>query len=290
VFVRPPDGSDFRSAGWLTGYVPGQRTALLPAGYARKVPAGSRLVFQMHYTPNGAAQTDVTKIGLLFGKESEITHEVNTLTILNNDFEIPPRHANYPVSAGASRLPAEGEILAITPHMHYRGKSVQVYAERGEQSEILLDVPQYDFNWQHIYELSRPIPLAGITRLRFTAHFDNSDQNPFNPDSSAHITWGDQTWEEMAITFFEIAQPRSGKTEHPRKRETSSEPTPEKQKEIDDFVDRFFERFDENQDGVILKTELPIAQQRYGFHQFDQDGNGELDREEIQAHAKSREF
>lgn len=290
VFVRPPDESDFRSAGWLTGYVPGQRMEMLPMGYARKVPAGSRLVFQMHYTPNGTKQTDNTKIGLLFGKDSDITHEVNTLTVLNQDFEIPPHHASYPVSAGVSRFPAEGEILAITPHMHYRGKSIQVFAERGEDTEVLLDVPRYDFNWQHIYGLAQPIPLADITRLKFTAQFDNSDQNPFNPDPTEHITWGDQTWEEMAITFFEIATPRSGKTERPRKNQKSTTRSSEQQQKVDDFVSRFFERFDANKDGVILKTEMPVAQQRYGFDQFDRDNNGELDREEIQAHAKEREF
>ncbi len=290
VFVRPPDGKDFRSAGWLTGYVPGQRTALLPPGYARRVPAGSRLVFQMHYTPNGTQQTDITKIGLLFGKESEITHEVNTLTVLNQDFEIPPHHTNYPVSASATRLPVEGEILAITPHMHYRGKSIQVIAERGDQTEILLDVPRYDFNWQHIYELTKPLPLTDITRLKFTAHFDNSDQNPFNPNPAEHITWGDQTWEEMAITFFEIAQPRSAKTERSRKSQTPSDLSPERQQKINEFVDRYFERFDKNSDGVILKTEMPTALERYGFSRFDQDENGHLDREEIQAHAKTRDF
>jgi hypothetical protein len=290
VFIRPPDGKEFRSAGWLTGYVPGQRTALLPPGYARKVPKGSRLVFQMHYTPNGTRQTDITKIGLLFGKEEAITHEVNTLTVLNQDFEIPPHHQSYPISAGVSRFPKDGQILAITPHMHYRGKSVRVFAERKGKTEVLLDVPRYDFNWQHIYELTRPIPLADITRLRFTAQFDNSEKNPFNPDPSAHITWGDQTWEEMAITFFEIAVPRTTAEDRRQKNETPAELSGEEQRKVADFVDRFFERFDVNQDGVILKSEMPTAQQRYGFSQFDSDGDERLDRDEIEAHAKAREF
>jgi hypothetical protein len=224
------------------------------------------------------------------GNDSDVTHEVSTLTVLNRDFEIPPRHANYPVSADFTRLPSNGEILAITPHMHYRGKSIRVLAERKNQTDVLLDVPQYDFNWQHIYELAKPLPLADIDKLRFTVHFDNSPGNPFNPDPTRHVTWGDQTWEEMAITFFEISLPRGAKTDLPRKRPSDSNVSPERQRKIDEFVDRYFERFDGNKDGVILKSELPTAQQRFGFHQFDQDDNGRLDRKEIQAHAAQRDF
>ncbi len=290
VFVRPPDGTAFEGAGFLTGYVPGQRIAQLPAGRARRIPAGSRLVFQMHYTPNGKAQTDLTQIGILFGKDSEITHEVSTLTLLNRDFEIPPQAANYPASATFTRLPANGEILAITPHMHYRGKSIRVFADRNDQTQVLLDVPQYDFNWQHIYELAKPLPLADIDKLRFTVHFDNSPKNPFNPDPTAHVTWGDQTWEEMAIAFFEVSQPRGTKTDRSRKRGNQVKETPEREQKIAEFVDRYFEHFDKNRDGVIQKTELPTAQQRYGFNQFDQNGNGRLERTEIETHAAQRDF
>ncbi len=290
VFVRPPDGAEFRGVGWLTGYVPGQRTAMLPAGYARRVPAGSRLVFQMHYTPTGTPQTDLTKIGLIFGDDKDITHEVSTLTALNHDFEIPPGHPNYLVSAGISRLPAQGEILAITPHMHYRGKSFRVFAERGDQTEILLDVPRYDFNWQHIYELAEPLPLQGITKLRFTARFDNSAANPFNPDPKRHVTWGDQTWEEMAIGFFEVAVPRGTQVQRFHNRQKVPKDTPERRQKIQAFVDRFFKRFDANGDGVIVKTELPLAQQRYGMREFDLNYDNRIEHNEIQSHAEARDF
>lgn len=288
VFIRPPDGADSKGIGFLTGYVPGQRTAELPPGRARRVPAGSRLVFQMHYTPTGTPQTDLTKIGLLFAEESEITHEVVTLTALNRDFEIPPRHANFPVSGGTSRIPRHGELLAITPHMHYRGKAFRVMADRKDKSQILLDVPNYDFNWQHIYQLNEPLPLDSITNLRFTAHFDNSAQNPFNPDPSRHITWGDQTWEEMAIAFFEVAFPRGTPSKPRSKRREVAKPSPEQTREIAKFVEKFFKRFDANRDGEIRKSEMPLSQQRFGFRRFDQDNDGRLKREEIEAYAKRK--
>ena len=225
----------------------------MPAGFPRVRGWCSRCTTR----PTAPGKQDLTKIGLIFGERQDITHEVSTLTALNHDFEIPPGHPDYPVSAGISRLPAKGEILAITPHMHYRGKSFRVFAERGEETEILLDVPRYDFNWQHIYELAEPLPLKSITKLRFTARFDNSAANPFNPDPARHVTWGDQTWEEMAIGFFQIAVPRGTKVDRFHKPQTTPQDSPERRQKIQAFVDRFFKRFDANGDGVILKTELP---------------------------------
>ncbi|MCA9017101.1 MAG: redoxin domain-containing protein, partial [Planctomycetaceae bacterium] len=204
VFIRPPDGSNFQGIGWLTAYVPGQRINMLPPGRGRKIPAGSKLVFQMHYTPTGSVQEDVSKVGLIFGKEEEITHEVFTLIGIDQEFEIPPNTKDFPVSAKVRRIPPQAELLAIAPHMHLRGKSFRLFMKQKEKSEILLDVPHYDFNWQHIYELNQPMQLDDIDSLEFTVKFDNSKENPFNPDPNEYVTWGDQTWEEMAIAFFEV--------------------------------------------------------------------------------------
>ena len=131
VFIRPPDGARFRGVGWLGAYVPGQRTFLLPPGRARFVPAGSKLVFQQHYTPNGQAQEDLTRVGLLFGDAAEITHEVFTLVGIDQEFEIPPYAPAFTVDGQVRWFPPRGELLAIMPHMHLRGKSFRFWATDG---------------------------------------------------------------------------------------------------------------------------------------------------------------
>ncbi|QDT89072.1 redoxin domain-containing protein [Gimesia algae] len=286
VFIRPPDGADFQGIGWLTAYVPGQRIKKLPEGRARRVPAGSKLVFQMHYTPNGSVAQDTSKVGLLFGKEEEITHEVFTLIGIDQEFEIPPHTKDFPVTAKVRRIPPEAELLAIAPHMHLRGKSFRLFMKQKDESEILLDVPHYDFNWQHIYELSQPMKLDEVESLEFTVKFDNSKENPFNPDPSEYVTWGDQTWEEMAIAFFEVAEPRKKKKiENPKPQKKLSDAEIKLQKKEllqkhEKYTVEFFERFDKNRDGHVMLDEIPLVTQRYGnINDFNNDG--EIQKEEI---------
>jgi len=285
VFFRPPDGEEFRGIGWITAYVPGQRSTMLPPGMARRIPAGSTLVFQMHYTTNGVEQDDLTKVGLLFGDDDAITHEVSTRIGINHEFEIPPGAGDFPVSASARYLPAEGQLLAFAPHMHVRGKSFRLFARCGKEETVLLDIPHYDFNWQHVYELAEPIDLATIDDLHFTARFDNSGSNPVNPDPAQHVTWGDQTWEEMAIAFFEVAEPR----DRVRGRSNPSvADTPERQRAIAGFVDDYLKRFDKDHSGTVDYDEVPIGLQHFGFHQFDSDGDKKLTREELEHAATTR--
>lgn len=288
VFIRPPDGADFRGIGWLTAYVPGQRINMLPPGRARKVPAGSKLVFQMHYTPTGSVAEDISKVGLIFGKDEEITHEVFTLIGIDQEFEIPPHASDFPVSAKVRRIPPHAELLAIAPHMHLRGKSFRLFTKQDKKKEILLDVPNYDFNWQHIYELSKPMSLDKVDGLEFTVKFDNSKDNPFNPDPNEYVTWGDQTWEEMAIAFFEVAEPRKQKSQQaklkPEKKLTKAEAKKQREaelkKELDKRAAAFFKRFDKNGDGRVDVEEVPLATQRYGRIR-DDNGDGVIQREEL---------
>ena len=241
----------------------------------------------MHYTPNGSAAEDISKVGLLFGKEKEITHEVFTLIGIDQEFEIPPHTKDFPVTAKVHRIPSEAELLAIAPHMHLRGKSFRLFMKQKDESEILLDVPHYDFNWQHIYELSQPMKLDDVDSLEFTVKFDNSKENPFNPDPSEYVTWGDQTWEEMAIAFFEVAEPRKKKkAEKPQPQKKLSEAElkkreVERKRDFDRQAAEFFKRYDKNGDGHVMLDEVPLAVQRYG-HIRDHDNDGEIQLEELE--------
>jgi hypothetical protein len=288
VFVRPPDVQQFRGVSWLAAYVPGQRAAMLPPGHGRHVPAGSKLVFQMHYTPNGSEQSDLTRVGLLFADESEITHEVFSQVGLEQEFEIPPHTPDYAVTVTPRRLPRDGMLLAVAPHMHLRGKSFRLTSRADGKESILLDVPRYDFNWQHVYEFAQPLPLRTIGDLQFRVTFDNSPDNPVNPDPTQHVTWGDQTWEEMAVAFFEIAVPRqrTGKSE----REPTQTAAEEKRRQakITQFAANFLRRFDANEDGQIDRSELPLATERFGFHSLDENDDGRLSRTEVERAAAQR--
>ena len=281
VYVRPPTLDQFSGIGWLTAYVPGQRLNELPPGRARKVPAGSKLVFQMHYTPNGESQDDLSKIGLIFSDAKDVTHEVYTLAAINQEFEIPPGAADHEVEAHVRKLPDEGELLGITPHMHYRGKSFRLHNGDTPNAPMLLNVPGYDFNWQHTYQLVRPLPISEIDRLKFYAKFDNSEANPFNPDAGQWVTWGDQTWEEMAVAFFDVSEPLVKTESATRPGEATATIDDERQTKIDHYVDRFFDKMDQNDDGKVVKKEVSIVVRRKSFGRFDRNGDNIVTRDEV---------
>ena len=297
VFIRPPDGKRARGVGWLAAYVPGQTPLKYAPNRARFVPKGSRLVFQMHYTPNGTPQKDVTKIGLVFADESEIENELLTMMAMDQDFEIPPNTASHKVEVNRWGLPRKGVLLSVSPHMHYRGKSFTSTIVANDKTVTpIIDVPRYDFNWQHRYELADPISLANVRRLQGTVEFDNSKDNPFNPDPTQLVSWGDQTWEEMAIAFYDISVPRKQKAKEDAKpkEEDKAKKKPERKlteaqlKKVDEIERKYFERFDKDGDGVIVRKELPRAVRTWGFNAYDKDGNGELTREEVREQAKVR--
>lgn len=289
VFVRPPDGAEFRGIGWLTAYVPGNRSGAFETGHAIKVPAGSKLVFQQHYTPTGIEQTDQTKVGITFGDASTITHEIYTLAGIDQEFEIPPHAANHQVKSHVPYLPQHATLLSIMPHMHVRGKSFTLYHRSDDEETVLLDVPQYDFNWQHAYELVEPIPLSQVDSLEFTISFDNSKHNPANPNPAEHVTWGDQTWEEMAVAFFVVSEPRV-KQALPKTERSSNDRdiSPEHQKRMKAEADRMLVRFDKNRDGVVTRYETPLAFRNHSFWDIDKNRDGKLTRPEIEQAARWR--
>ncbi|RYD38218.1 MAG: hypothetical protein EOP86_01455, partial [Verrucomicrobiaceae bacterium] len=205
VFVAPvgkkvDDGDDF-----LAAYVPGSSYVDYPAGYAKRLPAGSRIVFQLHYTPNGTEAVDTTRLGLKFSPEPP-KFEVHVAAVKDHRFSIPPGADNHEVKA-VLPIPFESRVLSFMPHMHMRGKSFkyELVTTDGARRD-LLNVPAYDFNWQLLYRTAEPLDLAPGSRLEATAHFDNSPGNPSNPDPTKTVRWGPQTEDEMMIGYLEYVR------------------------------------------------------------------------------------
>ena len=289
VFVRSPDGSESRGIGWLGGYVPGQRVIPLPDGYARRVPAGSKFVFQMHYTPNGRVTNDLTKVAVWFADAGDVTHEVTTRVALNHDFEIPPGVKDHTVRVSMDRFARDSQLLSVTPHMHLRGKSFHLSARGRTKNETQLNVPNYDFNWQHWYHFVTPLSLDDVASLEMEVHFDNSQDNPTNPDPRAYVTWGDQTFEEMAVAFFEIAHPRD--QPHRWNDESLAESAERRRARLASVageVDRFMRELDADGDGVVLREEVPDSFRIFGFRDVDSNNDGRIDRDEAEGAAAAR--
>ncbi len=204
VFAFPPDVEPdpaspniFRYLLW--GKTPGERPIELPKGVAIRLQAGSKFLFQMHYTPCGEAQLDRSQIGIRFADPETVTLPMHFVIVPNFHFEIPPYTDNYLVESEYS-IPQDARLLILNPHLHLRGKSFrfEAFYPDGRQ-EVLLDVPRYDFEWQTHYVLAEPKLLPRGTRIHCTALFDNSTGNLSNPDPSRKVRWGDQTWEEMML-------------------------------------------------------------------------------------------
>jgi len=213
AFVLPPGERFFPGSPrtpTLCGTAPGEMPLILPPGMAKKIPKGSKIVFQMHYTPNGKAQKDRSEIGLIFAKKPP-QKEVVTIPIYNLFFSIPPGDDNFKLEQ-AYTFKKDGAIVGFMPHMHLRGKDFLYRAKYPDgKSEILLSVPRFNFNWQSVYRPAKDIPMPKGTVLECVAHFDNSPKNPNNPDPTATVRWGDQTWEEMMVGWVDIAYDRAEK-------------------------------------------------------------------------------
>jgi mono/diheme cytochrome c family protein len=249
VYIRPPgsrwlehapvgvpftagdmtDAKSKRDALWtdadiLLVYAPGSSPDRWAPGMAKFVPAGSDLVFQIHYVTRGVATTDQTEIGLIFAKEPP-KQRVLTLQLTNDHFVIPPGSDDFRVEARGT-LPNDATLLSFFPHMHLRGKRFE-YLIVGKGVFLPLLVVKWDFHWQMSYRLAEPLPLDAGTELEAVATYDNSKANPHNPDPSAAVRWGDQTDDEMMVGFFDVAVPaemdkwkyferRGNSSDHPR--------------------------------------------------------------------------
>lgn len=259
---RGSEGGIDAARGFLVGYVPGSQGDLWPAGMAKRIPAGSELVFQVHYTPVGTPQTDQSQLGLCFADPDKITHEVHTNSALQFQFEIPPGARNYPVYSVSPPHRAEALLLGMSPHMHVRGKAFRYERLSADgQRQTLLDIPAYDFNWQTMYQLRQPLALHPGDRLLCTAAFDNSVRNLSNPDPTAKVRWGDQTWEEMMIGYYHYAVPRdpslSGQEAAAQAVRQQKEDWKVTREEAG-RLQRFYE-LDTDRDGRISRSDVPKA-------------------------------
>ena len=256
----------------VTAYVPGLRVASYPKGMAKKIPAGSKFIFQMHYTPNGTATEDRTRIGLVFANPDEITHEIRTASAGLRRFRIEPQKDDQRFESRVVTAPVELKLLSLSPHMHLRGKSFryELTLPDGTQ-ETLLDVPHYDFNWQTAYLLPEPRTIPQGAQLKAFASFDNSSNNLANPDPTKTVTWGEQSWDEMLLGYFDIAVPRDSDDTAQRIVAAISglrDPLA--------IVKRIFETLDKNKDGSLTRDEVGPAQKAV-FDKLDADSDGIAD-------------
>jgi hypothetical protein len=201
--ARPAQAAPVTRGGdnMLVNWAVGEDAPIHAPGTAKRIPAGSTLVFQVHYTTNGTPGKDRSRVGLIFAKEPP-AREVRTGLIANPALAIPPGAASHKVEAEAT-FTEDVKVWTLHPHMHLRGKDMTytVTYPDGRQ-QVALSVPKFDFGWQTDYWLAEPLTLPKGSKIHVAAHFDNSPANKANPDPSATVRWGDQTWEEMMIGFF----------------------------------------------------------------------------------------
>ncbi len=206
VFIPNKDSGEGRPSDFLTGYAPGTIPDQVRPGQGKLIKAGSDIVLQLHWTANGTEALDKAKVGIIFAKDKP-QERVLTLESANYRFEIPPGVDNHRVDAKMT-LHRETVLEGLTPHMHVRGKAfvMSVKLPDGTVKE-LLKVPAYDFNWQLSYILKEPLKLPAGSQILATGWFDNSPNNRNNPDPSKTVRFGEQSWEEMMIGFFQVSVP-----------------------------------------------------------------------------------
>jgi peroxiredoxin len=190
---------------FLAAYVPGMIAGEpFPDGAAKKIPLGSWLRFEVHYVPNGSPQEDLSRVGIVFADPKTVTHEVRTLAVINTEFVIKPHLDDQAFTAQSKPTPIDMQVLSFFPHMHLRGKSFKYQIERSNgDRETLLSVPAFDFNWQTRYLCAKPMLLPAGSHVHVRAAYDNSEKNLANPDPSATVRNGIQSWDEMMVGYID---------------------------------------------------------------------------------------
>ncbi|MBL8266857.1 redoxin family protein [Steroidobacter sp.] len=219
-------GGETRGNISLNNYVPGAEPLQVPKDNGILLPAKTKLHFQVHYTPNGQALTDVTRMGLYFMKDPP-KYNFRSMIFINPRLKIPA-NTKVHVEKAERKFDQDAVIFSLHPHAHFRGKSSSFVAHYPDgREEMLLNIPVYDFNWQSTYDLSKPLNVPAGTRIVYTQVFDNSVQNKANPDPNREVTWGEQTWEEMVfgvIRYRNVKEDQTApKTTEPNQAEVFSD-------------------------------------------------------------------
>jgi peroxiredoxin len=250
--LKPGQSQPFDNQGnmnILVGWAPGDLGLRCPPDTGLRIPKGSKLMFELHYTPNGKAVKDRSSIGLIFAKKTP-KYEMLMNSFMNESIRIPPRDPHYRAEA-VFRFRADARLISLVPHMHWRGKDYfyeLIYPDGRKRT--LLSVPRWDFNWQNVYLFDEPIRIPKGSRLHAVAHWDNSRNNPYNPDPSKEVRFGLQTWEEMMVGWAvytweqpDTAEKLAREKIHP--------------------AEQLFDRLDRNGDDVITADEVPEQMKLY---------------------------
>jgi hypothetical protein len=227
----------------LVGWAPGDLALSCPPDTGLRIPKGSKLMFELHYTPSGKAVKDRSSIGLVFHKKPP-RYEMLMNSFMNESIRIPPRDPHYRAET-TMRFRADARLLSLVPHMHWRGKDYYyelIYPDG--RKETLLSVPRWDFNWQNTYQFAEPIKVPKGARLHAVAHWDNSSNNPYNPDPGKEVRFGLQTWEEMMVGWAVYTW------EQPDTAEKLAREKPSPAEKMFDYLDR-------NGDDAITPEEIP---------------------------------
>ncbi len=249
-----PNVSDERE-GYFAAYVPGNDHLVFEPGYARKLPKGATLRFQMHYTPFGEAVDDRTTIAFRFAKQPP-KHIVKVGAVMQPGIRIPPGDGNHKEVANL-KVPMEISVRGLMPHMHVRGKACryELISPDGKTTTLLMDIPRYDFNWQLRYQFAEPVTVPKGSTLRFTVWYDNSDKNPANPDPKKLVKWGPQTFDEMHLGYVEYVVDAKSESAEPFK----SDEKPMIPKDGIEIPARFktgLDPYDTNKDGRLDEKEI----------------------------------
>lgn len=251
-----PNVSDERE-GYFAAYVPGNGHLAFAPGFARKLPKGATLRFQIHYTPFGEAVEDRTTIAFRFAKEPP-KNVVKVGAVMKPGIRIPPGESNHQEVA-TLKVPIEISVRSLMPHMHVRGKACryELVSADGKTKTTLLDIPRYDFNWQLRYQFAEPVTVPKGSTIRFTVWYDNSDKNPANPDPKKLVKWGPQTFDEMHLGYVEYVVDRKSDTESDNPFKNDEKPMiPKGGLEIPEKFKTGLTPYDTNKDGKLDEQEI----------------------------------